>query len=286
MKKITAAFVVLWFILSNLSFVNAEVEKSERIEETFRFSDRQTKSIIVDNVFGSIRVTGSNENEARLVVNRTVRASGQEKYERALEEIYLDIEHENNSLILYVEGPFRCKDGSTNYRGWRFYGYEVQYDIELEIPMRSNVQLKTVNDGDIHVRNINGQYEIENINGGIKINDLAGSGRVYALNGDVEIAFSENPAANSYFGTLNGDLNLYFRTPLSADIFLKTFNGDVYSDFEVSYLPKKTKMEPEKQGKKTVYKFDRRFAVQAGDGGPEIELDTFNGDIHIFQRKS
>ena len=286
MKKIIATGVMFWIVVASIARVNAEVEKSEHFEQTFRFADnKEVTSIIVDNVFGSIRVTGSDDNEAHLIFDRTIRASGQAKYERALEDIKLDIEHEENSLILYVDGPFRCKDGSTNYRGWKHYGYEVQYDIQLKIPVRSDIQLKTINDGDIFVKRINGKYDIENINGGIEIHDFAGSGRVYALNGDVDITFSQNPVANSYFGTLNGDLNLYFQAPFSAELLLKTFNGEVFSDFEVSYLPKKS-MIKELDGRKKVYKFDRKFAVQAGEGGPEIELDSFNGDIHIYQRES
>lgn len=286
MKRIIATVLMFCIVIASIACFSAEVEKKEHFEKTFRFSDsNQVKSIIINNVFGSIRVSGSNDNEAHLMVNKTIRATSQEKYEQALEEVMLDIEHEDNSLILYVDGPFRCKDRSTNYRGWKFYQYEVQFDIELKIPVRSDVQLKTVNDGDIYVEKVNGQYDIENINGGIEIHDLAGSGRVYALNGDVDVTFNQNPDANSYFGSLNGDINLYFRAPLSADFMMKTFNGDIFSDFEVSYLPKKS-LKNEVDGNKKIYKFDRRFAVQTGDGGPEIELDAFNGDIHIYQRKS
>lgn len=57
-------------------------------------------------------------------------------------------------------------------------------------------------------------------------------------------------------------------------------NGDAYSDFPVTSLPVAA-AEARKEGSRTVLKSDRFFGVRVGKGGPEIKLETLNGDILI-----
>jgi len=84
--------------------------------------------------------------------------------------------------------------------------------------------------------------------------------------------------------TVNGDLDVYFTDNLSADFRLKTFHGDMLSDFPVKYLPLKAAPKGERKGGKYVYKGNRFVGVQTGNGGPEMTMDTLNGDILIHKR--
>ena len=87
----------------------------------------------------------------------------------------LEIKEEDNLIDLYVDGPFRCKNGSVNFRGWRHYGYEVSHDFELQVPFETEITLKTVNDGEISVKKIKGDYKVDNVNDGIEMHELEGS---------------------------------------------------------------------------------------------------------------
>ncbi|NIV92295.1 hypothetical protein GWN42_05700 [candidate division KSB1 bacterium] len=259
-------------------------EVSEKIEKTLTFSDPSgRKEIVVDNVNGSIDVTGYEGQDVKLLVHKTIFARSPSRIERAQEEVRLDIAERDNVIDLYVDGPFRRRDGSINHRGWRHYGYEVQFDFEIKVPQETNIYLKTVNDGEIRVKNVQGDYDLDNINGGIEFLEAMGSGRVYALNSDVTVTFDRNPESDCYFGSLNGDVDVTFLPNLSADFRFKTFNGDVYTDFEVTYLPPRKATTRRKDGK-FVYKSDRAFGARVGSGGPEIEFDAFNGDIHVIKR--
>ena len=151
-----------------------------------------------------------------------------------------------------MDGPFRDSDGRSRRRGrrWRTH-YEVRYDFEIQVPRGTNVDLSTVNDGEILVRQIDGHYDVHNVNGGIEMEKIGGSGEVYAVNGDVTVDFVKNPSKNSRFGSLNGEVRLYFLPNLSADFYLKTFNGEIYSDFPVSYLPIQAETSSEKKGSST-----------------------------------
>ncbi len=259
-------------------------EKKEEIHQTLNFSGPAgSKYVDVDNVNGSITVTGYDGREVQLVAYKTIHARSQEKIQEAQERVRLEIIEEANAIKLYVDGPFRYRDGSVNYRGDRYYGYSVYFDFALKVPREAGVYLKTINDGDIKVENTAGDYEVENINGGITMIEVSGAGRVYALNDDVKILFTKNPSGDSYFGSLNGEVEVSFRPELSADMRFKTFNGEVFTDFPVTYLANATPSRERRKGK-FVYKQDRSFKVRVGNGGPELEFDAFNGDIRVIKR--
>jgi DUF4097 and DUF4098 domain-containing protein YvlB len=264
---------------------NLDNLEKETVRRAFSLSDTSTrKAVEVDNLNGSIEVVGYEGSEVQLLANKTIKADSREKAQEAKRAVTLDISQADNTLRIYVDGPFRCKDGSLNYRGRNHLGYQVNYDFELKVPRETSLCLKTVNEGDIKVQKTTGQYDIENINGGVEMLEVSGAGRVYALNGEVKVLFSKNPPSDCSFGSLNGKVEVLFRPDLSANLRLKTFNGEVYTDFPVSYLPSMTPARESHRGK-YVYKSDQFFGVRIGGGGPELKFDAFNGNIHILRRE-
>jgi hypothetical protein len=206
--------------------------------------------------------------------------------QEAKQEVRLDMGPQADELRLYVDGPFRCKcgDGSVNYRGSRYYGYEVSFDFTLHVPRETAVRLRTVNRGEIRVENTDGVFDAENINGGLDLVEIAGSGHAYALNRPLHVSYRRNPTGTSDFGSLNGDVEVAFRPGLSADMWLKTFNGSAYTDFDVTALPSRPAVREERNGK-YVYKSNQFYGVRVGQGGPELKFDAFNGDIRIRNRE-
>ncbi|MBZ5538710.1 MAG: hypothetical protein LAO31_22410 [Acidobacteriia bacterium] len=260
------------------------VVEKETIQKTLSFPNPSgTKGVKVDNVDGSIQVSGYDGPTVQLVVEKTTRARSKEDLQVAKKEVELKISEKGNAIELFVDGPFRCKDGSISHRGSRFDGYLVNFDFQLKVPRNSDLYLRTVNHGEIAIDNAEGKYDVENVNGGVKMKEVAGSGRVYALNGGVNVLFSRNPSAESYFGSLNGNVEVAFRPDLSADLRFKTFNGGAYTDFPVTALPNLTPVHERTNGK-FVYKSNRFFGARVGAGGPELKFDAFNGDIRITKR--
>jgi hypothetical protein len=285
--KRTICCITTILVAGLCSLIRADVEKTEVIEKAFRFMDARAKNLlIVDNVWGDVRVTGYSGDDVRVKAVKTISARTEKMLAEIDEEVYLDVTQRDDMVELYVDGPFRDYDGRSRRRGKRRHThYEARYDFEIQVPRGTDLELRTVNDGEILVRDIEGDYDVHNVNGGIEMEKIGGSGEVYTVNGDVTIDFVKNPSKNSRFGSLNGDVRLYFLPNLSADFYLKTFNGEIYSDFPVSYLPIQSAMSSEKKGGRYVYKVNRETAVRAGDGGPEIELDGFNGDTFILEKK-
>jgi hypothetical protein len=254
------------------------VTESKEFQRTFP----AVKSVDVDNFDGSVTVKGSDTRDIRIEVRKNIRARSPEKLEEAKREVQLDMAPHDDGLRIYVDGPFRCRcgDGSINDRGSRFYGYEASFDFTLQVPRDTNLRLRTVNHGNIRVEKTVGTFDVENINGGLELLEVAGSGHAYALNRPVKVLFSRNPAAASDFGSLNGDVDIAFQPGLSADLWMKTFNGHAYTDFDVTALPSRPAPREQRDGR-FVYKSNEFFGVRAGQGGPELKFDAFNGDIKI-----
>ncbi|HVN06827.1 MAG TPA: hypothetical protein VMT86_20555 [Bryobacteraceae bacterium] len=268
-------------ILAGLPLMAAEVVESETIQKTFFVSGSAPRKVLVDNVNGSIHVTGHAGSQVRLVAHKTLRADSPEGAERGRREVTLDISQDAGIIRLYVNGPFRCGDGGVHID--RDPGYEIKYDFELQVPRDTETNLKTINDGQITVASVAGDYVVNNINGGIEMSDISGSGKVYALNGGVRVTFRDNPRARSSFGSLNGEVRVTFLPDLSADLRFKTFNGGVYTDFPVTYLPLSA-TAGERHNGKWVYKSSDWSSVRVGHGGPELSFDAFNGNIRILSR--
>jgi len=283
-RFVAALLSVVLALSLSFSAYGKEVEEKQTLRKTIAFDAAAgAREVEVDNFEGSIRVMGYEGRELQLVVNETLEADSQEKAQAARREVRLDITQTNNSVRCYVDGPFRCRNGSTSFRGWEHYGYKLRYDFEIKLPQQTALRAKTVNGEDIAIEKTSGNFAVENINGGIQMTDVSGAGRVYALNGKVRVRFAENPRADCYFGSLNGNVEISFRPDLSANARLKTFNGKAYSDFPVSYLTADKPIRKSENGK-FVYKSGEFQGVRIGEGGPELKFDAFNGNIRILSR--
>jgi hypothetical protein len=260
------------------------VQRKEDIQKTLKFADASKPGgVILDNVFGPIKVEGYPGAEVLLVAHKTIYAKTEDKAARAEEEVKLDLQEKGRTVDIYVDGPFRDRD-RRGFHSWRNPGYEVHYAFELKVPFRTDVAISTVTDGDVEVSSVEGEFDVHNVNGKLRLSEVAGSRTAETVNGVLMAGFKKAPSGPCSFKTINGDLVITLPGSVSADFRLKTFNGQVYSDFAVTPLAPRPPVREETQGK-FVYKSDRSFGVRAGgQGGPEISLDTMNGDILIKKR--
>jgi hypothetical protein len=285
MRKFFCLSTAASLLLSGPAARGEEVTEKETITTTFVFDEPSaTRRIEVDNFEGSIKVTGCDGNEARLTVLETLDGDSPERILAARREVRLDITRSNNTVVCFVDGPFRCKSGSISFGGWEQYGYKVRFDFVLAVPRPTGLRLKTVNGEDILVEKTAGAFEVDNVNGGVGMTDISGAGRVYALNGGVRVRFAANPETNCFFGSLNGRVEVFFRPGLSANVLVKTFNGHAYSDFPMTALPPGNPTRKTTNGK-FIYKSNDFSGARVGEGGPELKFDAFNGDIRILSEQ-
>ena len=261
---------------------NYPISERSSFTKTIPFADPSAlKSLIIDNVIGPVKVEGTGGKDVKIVVHKIIHAKNKDKIKAAENEISLDIRAEGGEVELYVDGPFRDK----NRRGRSHDpGYVVHYGFTVQVPRKTAIDIRTATDGDIEIRNIDGDFMISHANGKITMEDINGSGRAQTANGTIKVFFTENPSRDCSFKTLNGDLELHMKPGLSADFHLKTWLGDAYSDFDYEKFQLPIQRTSGDKGWKFVYKSTQYQGVRIGRGGPAIKMDTMNGDLIITKK--
>ena len=159
--------------------------------------------------------------------------------------------------------------------------------ITVKVPANtSELNLGTVNDGNIIVSNVGGQIEITNVNGWIHCENVSGSVVANTVNGDVIVGFKTiNPQAAMAFSTLNGKIDVSFPADLKAKVKLKAEQGDIFSDFDV--VIDKGHSSVEKKNDDHMYRINIDDWVYGAinGGGPEIMMKTTNGSVYVRKSK-
>ncbi len=155
-------------------------------------------------------------------------------------------------------------------------------DLELKIPQDVNLQIGTVNDGEVKVDNVKGELEVNNVNDKITLTNISGSVVANTVNGDVDVTFKAiDPKAAMAFSTLNGDVNVTLPADTKANLKLKSDNGDVFSDFDIDV--DKTPSKIDKSTEPGLYKIkkDDWIIGKINGGGPEMMMKNMQGDIYV-----
>jgi hypothetical protein len=260
------------------------VREQETIQKTLTLSGSPMR-LVVDNLDGYVHVTGSSGSKVQVTAHKTIRAETDSDLQQAKSEVKLDMTEKPGSVSVYYDAPWRCNGdcrGCCSGDHRRFYN--VTYDIDVEVPRAARTVVSTVNNGDLHMDKIDGDFDVSDINGGISMTAISGSGDVHTINGPVVVHFAKNPSGPSSFKSINGQLDVFFPQELSADLLFKTFNGQIYSDFDVT--PRTTAApETERRDGKFVYRSNRLRGGRAGRGGPELTFDAFNGNIRLHREQ-
>jgi hypothetical protein len=237
-------------------------------------------AVEVDNFTGAVRVRSHPGGEVTLSVRETWAAASAEKLEQGRREVRLDVAETAGRLRLYVDGPFRSRDGGTHFHGWERLGYEATFDFDLEVPADVDLVARTVNGGEVRVSGVVGRFDVSNVNGPVTLERMGGAGMARTVNGPVLASFSRNPAAGCTFDTVNGRIEVSFLAGLAADLRFKTLNGKVYTDYDYDYRSLPPQPAERSRGH-FHYRSHGEFAARIAGGGPELSFSTINGDILI-----
>ncbi|HUP21400.1 MAG TPA: hypothetical protein VNB06_00495 [Thermoanaerobaculia bacterium] len=266
----------------------AEVRNERTLERTFAPAGEAIHRLQVDNVFGSIRVRTHASPTVVMQARERLVAADETWAERARAEVELVATEENGVVDLFVDGPFRgpcdCEGDRSRWRRHQRVRYTVAYDFELLVPGNLELELATVNDGDIRVEGVRGELDLRNVNGGITVEGALGGGRVVTVNGDVSVRFAPGPTRAASFQTVNGDIEVLYATAPDADVYLKTMWGDLRSEFPFVNLAVTPEVERRDDGRFLI-RSEQWSAVRLGTGGPRLSFETLNGDV-VLARSS
>jgi len=266
-NKTMFLFIVLLLVATILTAQNTK-------EISIPLSDPASPGkLVVRLTYGSIYIKGYNGDE--IVINTTIRPkkrkgitkNGMRKVNASSMEF--SVEEINNTVYI--------RKGANG----------AIVDFEIKVPRKFSLKLNAVNNGNIRVENVDGEFEVSNTNGKIDMIDISGSVIADALNKNITINFikvSDN--AIMAFSSLNGNLDITFPKNLKATIKAKTDNGDVYTDFDMKVENNTPKINRTKSS--GVYKVKVEKWVRGlinGGGSSEMTFKTLNGDIYIREDK-
>ncbi len=140
-------------------------------------------------------------------------------------------------------------------------------------------------EGEVHIRGASGRVTCSSVNGAVHIEKTTGPVAASSVNGEIvlesidskEVDASTINGTVSYagvileggsyrFSTHNGDVGVAIPEKTNATISVATFSGDFSSDFKIQ-------LSETRHGK--------RFNFTLGNGGARIELESFQGSIHL-----
>src|SRR5437763_3100916 len=235
------------------------------------FSDpSQPGTVKVGLISGSITVKAYEGKE--VVVEARARTSRDSASEAGMKRIPvtstgLSVEEENNRVQVSAESHLR------------------PIDLTISVPVRTSLNLRTVNDGNIVVTGADGDIDVNNVNGTVTLNNVSGSVVAHALNGKLLATISRvNPQKPMAFSSLNGDIDVTFPADLKANLVFGSDRGEVYSDFDVqlqAQAPQQVVEDTRTQGGKYRVKVEKTVRGTVNGGGQEIQFKNFNGNIYI-----
>jgi len=155
-------------------------------------------------------------------------------------------------------------------------------DLDIQVPSRTNLTLATANNGEIVVDGVEGDLEISNPNGAITLTRVGGAIVANSVNNRVTATVTSVPTRPMAFTSLVGDVEVVFPASLKANLKLRSDSGAVFTDFDLVPLPSPAgAQDARREGGRLRLENSRSIYGAVGGGGPEIQLRTFNGNVHV-----
>lgn len=167
--------------------------------------------------------------------------------------------------------------------------WKAETDLAIRVPLNTSLRLHTVNGGGIRVENVNGEIEAANVNGDIVLLRVTGAAAAHTVNGKVTAAFARlDPKKPVSLVSFNGDVDLTLPAEAKATLKMSINNeGEIYSDFELDVETENVRQVDDERERHGRYRLniEKTVVAKLNGGGPEIILNTFNGDILVRKAK-
>ncbi len=265
----------LLMLISSTGFAAGAVEKSKSWTETFPVTSDKP-SLEIDNLWGDVKVRAGKPGKIVVTIEELRSAPDQRRFDRSLETLQLNIEADDNGLALYVGNQDRDWHGRNNCRGCK-----VNYQFDVVVPVDTQLDVSTVNDGRIDIAGIKGRVSADNVNGPIAVAGMFNCDELNSINGEVDLAFKTTPAENCNIGTINGDITLKLPDDSGIDVAMDLFNGRMLTQLPVDSLALPAKVEHVEKNGRHHYRIEQHADVRIGAGGPTFTITSINGDIRI-----
>jgi DUF4097 and DUF4098 domain-containing protein YvlB len=243
--RVAGASVAALFALALAIPVHAEVKEEFHKTVTLNADGR----VSLDNVNGSVEITGWNRNEVQIDAVKT--ASDQQK----LNDIKIEVNGSGNSVE--IETKF-AKKVNNNPGG-------VTYT--LHVPQNARIDKINLVNGSMTVQKLTGEITADLVNGKVQASELTGTADLATVNGTIDANYSSLTSVREIkLKSVNGSIDLKLPPSPNADVEASTVNGGISTDFPLQV---------------TGHWVGKNMTGTLGSGGVHIELNNVNGSIHV-----
>lgn len=288
MSEIKKIFFFLLLLASAAAALWAQGTAADRV--VVPFSDPNKAGMVKASLLnGSIAVKGYEGREVIIETKARGQVVGADPYAvQAEDKNEKRSKHAGMKRLTAGGGGLEVEE-RQNIVEIRIPAWKADYDLTIQVPLNTSLQLNSVNNDGLTIENVGGDIEVANVNGSITLTRVSGAVVAQTVNGDVTAAFvrldGEKPSS---FITLNGDIDVTLPASAKATFKMKIDNeGEIYSDFDLQLRDKteKTVEDQRRHGGRYQVKIDRTVSGSINGGGQEITLKTFNGDILLRKAK-
>lgn len=176
--------------------------------------------------------------------------------------VYIGIEGAQNEVSAEtVRGDIVVKGGAGTVTARSIHG-----EIIVE-GAKGRINLSSVNES-IRVTGASGEVTAETTNGDITLSKVdARLLDISTVNGDLVFDGAIAPGAQLRFATHNGDITMTVPESTSATFAIRTYSGDFHSNLAAKPVGEVRR--------------GRRATYVIGDGGADVELESFGGTIRL-----
>ncbi len=145
------------------------------------------------------------------------------------------------------------------------------------------MKLKSLDNGNVQIVNINGEIEVVNSNGDISLENVAGSAVLSSVYGKITAGFREvTPNSPMMFTSFEGDVIITLPESVNARLKMKSEKGEIMSDFVIKYDKRKAVVK--KTENTRIYSLDDWITGTLNSGGPEYVIRSYNGNVSIRKK--
>jgi hypothetical protein len=272
------------FLVIMMMLIGAAVRAQDSGEFAVPFSNPSgPMKLVVDIKTGSIKVKGTARKDVLIKYSSEKEEEGDDDHDH----------HNRDERRSNRDGLKKISNGTMNLEASEYQNtvkvtsdnWSAKIEVTIEVPSTINMRVKTYNDGDLDISNVTGTVELINYNGAIYASGISGTVVAETYNGDIKIAYDKlTPDTPLSYANYNGDIDLTFPAGLKASFKMKTKQGEIYSGFDAQV--QKATPVTKTESKTGVYKvqIDDWVKVDVNGGGPEISVQTYNGDIYLRKK--
>src|SRR5262249_9125950 len=184
-----------------------------------------TGTVWLNNAYGSIDVTGTDDDKITITIQRQITASDDASLREA-----------KQAVIFGFEGDTRTRVVKTRYPGPHDPRWVAVCNYFVRVPRSVNVKISGRSMDHIRLMQLAGSVTVEAFSGTIILSGVSGPSTVETVNGRVIYDYPQRPTADAHVQVVNADIDVYAPKESPFHWVAQSLNGGLFTSFDLRGL--------------------------------------------------